>query len=322
MWLRGLRQDLRRTQSLAFAQGTLRNLKTQLHRFSEFSYKSALDGLPVSTDTLCLYIQYLTRSLSSPQSITNYVSGLRTFHKLLDLPFPSTSDIQVRLTVKGVNKCLSHTPHQASPITPSILSSLHTAMDLQDEFHIVFWCLFLFMFFLFARKSQFLPTSRSVKDVGNLVRRQDVEFKDGVLQVKFNWTKTRQSGGVPLLIPLVSVPGSPLCPVSAFTRMVAAVPAPGVSPLFVLPGPKGHVPVVYSYFHKVFRILLDRVGLPSHQYSSHSFRRGGATFAFSIGVPGELIQSQGDWKSDAYKLYLDMSYAHRVEVASAMASRL
>lgn len=38
------------------------------------------------------------------------------------------------------------------------------------------------------------------------------------------------------------------------------------------------------------------------------FCRGGATYAFRSGVPGELIQVMGDWKSDAYKRYFDFSF--------------
>lgn len=33
--------------------------------------------------------------------------------------------------------------------------------------------------------------------------------------------------------------------------------------------------------------------------SGHSFRRGGASFALACGVSTDLIQSQGDWRSDA-----------------------
>ena len=38
-------------------------------------------------------------------------------------------------------------------------------------------------------------------------------------------------------------------------------------------------------------------------YTGHSFRRGGATFAFRCGVPASLIKLQGDWHSDTYLLY-------------------
>jgi len=39
--------------------------------------------------------------------------------------------------------------------------------------------------------------------------------------------------------------------------------------------------------------------------SCHSFRRGGATWALSSGVPGEVIKVMGDWKSSAYLAYID-----------------
>ena len=40
--------------------------------------------------------------------------------------------------------------------------------------------------------------------------------------------------------------------------------------------------------------LLARVGHGADLYSSHSFRGGGATYAFESGVPSELIHLHGD----------------------------
>jgi integrase len=50
--------------------------------------------------------------------------------------------------------------------------------------------------------------------------------------------------------------------------------------------------------------LCAKIGLPPQQVSGHSFRRGGATFAFAIGVTETLIQRQGGWRSDSYKDYI------------------
>ena len=60
---------------------------------------------------------------------------------------------------------------------------------------------------------------------------------------------------------------------------------------------------------------------PSH-FRGHSFRRGGATWAFRTGVPGELIQIYGDWASDAYKCYLEFSEDANLIVAREMVSSL
>ena len=76
--------------------------------------------------------------------------------------------------------------------------------------------------------------------------------------------------------------------------------------------------ITYKSFQNYLRNLSDKLGLDSQLFSSHSFRRGGATFAFESGVPSELIQLHGDWKSDAYKKYLSFSLKDKVLVAKMM----
>ena len=61
-------------------------------------------------------------------------------------------------------------------------------------------------------------------------------------------------------------------------------------------------------------VPLDLAGYNSVVFPGHSFRRGGATFAFAGEVPGELIQLHGDWASDAYLRYLDVSLHCRWQV--------
>ena len=64
-------------------------------------------------------------------------------------------------------------------------------------------------------------------------------------------------------------------------------------------------------FVESFRRLLKRVGVDPVGYSGHSFRRGGASCAFQAGVPGELVQLHGDWRSDAYLRYLTVTQRMR-----------
>jgi len=57
-------------------------------------------------------------------------------------------------------------------------------------------------------------------------------------------------------------------------------------------------------------------------FSPHSFRRGGATFAFDCGLPLEIIKSLGDWQSDAYLIYLELSDKQKLNMCQAMAHKL
>ena len=123
-------------------------------------------------------------------------------------------------------------------------------------------------------------------------------------------------------MPLTSMFGSPLCPVAAFRNMCRVVPASSNSPAFGTFTNNKFRPITHSVFTCTLRTLLDKAGYDSSAYSGHSFRRGGATWAFSSGVPGELIQVHGDWHSDAYLLYLSMSLESRFSVSQRMANAL
>lgn len=275
--------------------------------------------LPLDCHLICLYIQYLSRSLKSPQSIRNYISGIKTLHLLLNLPFPDLKDLSVRLTLLGIDKSLSHIPQPAQPMTVEILLKLYHILDLSVEQNLVLWGLFLFSFFTFSRKSQFIPVDLSPSELSHLVKRQDIECHEDIVKVTLLWTKTHQTGGAPLVIPLASIPGSPLCPVSTYRRMVTVVKVPPSFPAFVVyNNVRGYKPILYREFHVLLRNLLSLVGCDPARFSSHSFRRGGTTFAFKVGVPSQLIKVQGDWKSDCFQRYIECDYNDRLQVAHSL----
>jgi hypothetical protein len=186
---------------------------------------------------------------------------------------------------------------------------------------IVFFGVFLlFAFFLMSRKSNLVPDSVHSFDDKKQLTRGKVFINKGVAIVAFEWTKTIQSGERRLKIPLVNIPGSVLCPVNEYTRMCRVIPAPDDSPAFVLRKHYRLVHVTYPQCLSKLRYIINKTGRVSELYSSHSFRRSGATFAFRSHIPSKLIQSHGDWASDAYKVYLEFSFADNISVARDMAN--
>ncbi|CAC5357523.1 unnamed protein product [Mytilus coruscus] len=103
-------------------------------------------------------------------------------------------------------------------------------------------------------------------------------------------------------------------------KMITAVSCP--SPAFLHISTGTTVPLTYSTFLHMLKHSLSQLKLDTSGYSGHSFRRGGATFALECGVSSDLIQAQGDWKSEAYKGYLDPSFSHKQQVMNAFASAL
>ena len=65
--------------------------------------------------------------------------------------------------------------------------------------------------------------------------------------------------------------------------------------------------------------VLASAGLDPSKYSTHSLRRGGASYAFKCGAPVKLISLQGDWSSDAVPLYIAQPLERRLSAARLIA---
>ena len=60
-------------------------------------------------------------------------------------------------------------------------------------------------------------------------------------------------------------------------------------------------------------LKLEEASLPVKDVSSHSFRRGGATWALTCQIPGEIVKYMGDWKSSVNLSYLDKLPSHIID---------
>ena len=115
--------------------------------------------------------------------------------------------------------------------------------------------------------------------------------------ITVNWTKTIQNKEQISSIPIPHIPNSLLCPVSALEHYFLQVPV-SISqclPLFAFVHCNQLHPLTYSRFVKLLCSKLSSLGLQPEMYSSHSFRCGGASFAFALHLYiYTFIQLQGD----------------------------
>ena len=258
------------------------------------------------------------------QSVRNYLSGVKYLHVSSGSDFPFYEAPELKLTLRGLERMVKHAPSRAPPVTPSLLRALVQCSSPASAKESVFSCAFLFAFYLFARISNLVPTSAKSFDPTKHLCRGDIVVTSFGLLVTFKWSKTNQSGAKPLTLPLHSVSDPLLCPVRAYLHMCSCLPAPATAPSFFTARRSGSYTVVTkAQFVSVFRDRLARIGVPNPaRFRGHSFRRGGATWAFRNGVPGELIQIYGDWASDAYKCYLEFSEDAKLRVARDMVRTL
>ena len=150
----------------------------------------------------------------------------------------------------------------------------------------------------------------------------NIKFTTSGCFLRIKWSKTRQHKEGIRIVSLPSIPHSPLCPVTAIHHYFSLVPASPDDPFFCFPTATGLTPVTASFFATTLKKLLGKLGLAPTHYSPHSFRRGGATFAFQAGAPEHLLQLHGDWRSDAYKQYLTLPLCAHSLVADIMAAGL
>ena len=188
------------------------------------------------------------------------------------------------------------------PITPVILLKILRHLDLNKSIHINFWAACLLMFFGMLRRSNVLPKSSSNFDTNIHLRRQDILFYPEGCCVIIRWSKTIQFQQRTLQIPLPRVHSSPLCPVQAIFRAFSVSPkASPQGPAFMI---NNSTTFSVLTFLKLLNQVLIQAGIDSEAYSGHSFRRGGATWAFHSGVSVETIRQLGDWKSNSYVKYI------------------
>ena len=309
-----LRQEVRLSKHTAYAASTRNNFATQSKAFWLFCLYFGRQPVPVAEDTLCLYAQFLARSFKTVNSIKSYLNVIKIIHNTIGESVTGFGGCQLKLTLKGIARTLNTPPNQAQPLTAEILLAIKKKLNLRRSEDLVFWAALLIGFFSLARISNLVATYSNAFQV----LRGQIKIAGSVMLLVFTKTKTIQFGERALKVPLVAIPGSPLCPVSAYQQMVSTIPAPDTAAAF------SHVvagelkPYTYSKFQKKLKSAITAIGKDPRLYSSHSMRRGGATSAFEAGVQTSVIQTQGDWATDTYLGYVRMPHADRLNLAESM----
>ena len=79
-------------------------------------------------------------------------------------------------------------------------------------------------------------------------------------------------------------------------------------PAFMVRTREGKVcPLTYKRFSQQIKDWVERVGLPAHKYTSACLWRGGTSWAFKVNLPAEAIKLLGDWASDCFRRYIDVT---------------
>lgn len=139
-----------------------------------------------------------------------------------------------------------------------------------------------------------------VTDSPHTLTRNDVKIENWVVTLSIRSTKTRKRGEGVVLIPLVKSNVTQLCPVYWINLVLHRYPMGPDSPLL---SSRKLPKLTYNLFSRVFSSLRS-IARVKGNFSSHSLRRGGASFMANHGMGVQEIMDKGLWKSNAVQDYI------------------
>ena len=134
------------------------------------------------------------------------------------------------------------------------------------------------------------------------------------------FSKVIQFGQRTHVVPFVRNPDICLCPVRALLAHMGASPLQPTRPLFNYSLAGREISMTQTAYVSRLHTLLKAIGFDTALYSAHSLRRGGASFAFQVGLSHIQIKSRGDWSSNAFERYVHIDSEAAMQAARTIAA--
>lgn len=249
--------------------------------------------MPATVDLICIYITYLTDQVKY-STICNYLSAVWSLHEHLGFTPVAKNAFLVRCTLRGARRLLGDQVLTADPLLPEHLIRIFKCLNQMDLFDLMFWCSICLGYRCLLRKSHFTQSPHTML-------RSDITFTDYGMVVKLRSSKTIQFTERVVEIPVIKSVGSLLCPVHWLLKYLRYVKVKENGPLFVVPS-TGET-LTYRMFSNKLKESVSSAGLVGN-FTSHSLRRGCATYLSRLGLPLHDIKVYGDWRSLSVLLYL------------------
>ena len=265
-------------QSQAIADSTRRSYQAGIRRYSNLCASRGWPGFPATETTLRFFAAYLTDQVSF-KTIKLYMAGIRFARTENSLPDPFLAAPLLHLLLRGIKRTSGLTSRQRLPITMTLLRQIKEELARAPGYlptdKLMLWSAFTLAFYGFLRSSEFISPSASQFNPLVHLSTTDVSFPStGCLNLHLKASKTdpyRQGCSL-----LIASSHRSVCAVRALRKYLALHLTSGTSPLYVFQS--GNY-LTRAKVTIIIRTLLQRLGISSELYASHSFRIGTATSA-------------------------------------------
>ena len=295
----------------AYADSTMSNFKYQVTEYFNFALSNGCQIFPPVPMNIARYLTSCSQKVTAYGTIQNKLSAVKKLYNLCGYKI-DVSDPIIDLLIRACKRDMSSDSKPKAPIEPGHLILISHMLEPGNIHHKLFYNALLIQFFGCLRKSNLLPPSIRGFSVFKQLTRGDIHLVPGGLVLTLPWSKTLQNADDVMTIAIAQVQGSIIDPVSHYTNFITQFPMPAKMPAFSLAaGGKVYVLTQNNYIDYL-KHFLDRLGLPSSAYGSHSVRRGGTTTMFHSGVGHKLIKSHGGWKSNCYERYISVNNSDKL----------
>ena len=301
-----------------FAKRSRLNVMSHLRQLSIFCVSFNEPFLPVSREALLGFIEIMSRTCGF-NHIQHVISSIKFLHEFTSHIYPGDS-FEFKVLLRGLKRKLSKSPKQALPITPEMLILMYQHVDVNKPVELAHWTPFLFALRLLYRKSSIAPKNLENYDYRTDLSREKAVPSNGVILVYQNYSKTNQFMADTRITPLVSGNITALDPVLHYHKLVSENVVQRTCPAFSYLVNGVVRCVTHDSFSKYLKVLLLKIGLDPTQWSGHSFRRGGASLLYRLGLDPLTIQACGDWSSDTFLRYLEVNIDRLWSAQVAMGS--
>ena len=275
--------------------------------------------MPATQLTLTCYAAHLARTLA-PQSIDIYMNIIRILHEEAELLNPLNSNYEVRMIKRGIAREKGKPAKQKAPITVPILLDLYKTLNLSSPADIAFWAAALIGFFGYLRKSSLLPATVNTPKAKRLCRADITNIQLDSFRLTCRHSKSNQFGQRLHIIPFANCPDQRICPVRAIYTHLVTSTLPQDSPLFNFTDNGRQKFLSHTYFVSRLKRGIQQISGDPTLISAHSLRRGGATLSFRCNVPADQIKARGDWASNCYQRYIDITPEDNMIVARVLSN--
>ena len=201
-------------------------------------------------------MEFLVQNGLSQTTIANHMAAVRAYHIIYQLPTAPFTDQSIQLFQKSLKINASFKPINRSPLTIELLFQIIQKCQLLPS-TVIFVPLYLLTFFSFLRISNILPHSTTSFDKTRQLARADIILQAQGAVILVKWSKTIQNRRDVATVSIPALGESPLCPIKALRTMFQKIPGSDNDPLFLVPKPRGLIPLTVQLPGNILRMHVD-----------------------------------------------------------------